>query len=281
MKSPRIPQYARLRMASRLKRFLLYRSRAERSIHDAEAIHDLRVSIRRLQQSARTFRGLLAPAPARKMRKRLRKLMALCAAVRNCDVALTVLQQAGAESDQRKAELMSLRHEAELALEERLQDRRRWQKRKWLQTLRMETQSDAEWAVDQKIEDNLARILPALADGFFATGRIAAEKDDLESLHQFRLHAKRFRYTLELFRSFYGDQIKDCLQRLRELQDHLGGINDCVTTVSLLNDDHDTATAVHGLLREREARFKSYWRQYTARRQQAWKHWLSRPKAVV
>jgi CHAD domain-containing protein len=56
----------------------------------------------------------------------------------------------------------------------------------------------------------------------------------LEALHQFRLETKRFRYTLELFRSCYGKGLDERLGSLRKIQDLLGEINDCLTTQNLL-----------------------------------------------
>jgi CHAD domain-containing protein len=279
MRLQSISEYANRQTEFRLKQFLEQRRRAAESIDAMEAIHDLRVSIRRLQQALRTFRGLLAPA--KKIRKRLRKLMALCAAVRNCDVALGVLKQAGAATNGRNTKLGVERQEAELALQERLTDRRRWKKRKWVKLLCSQPQKHADWHLEQSIEDNLARVLPMLAHDFFAAGRIAAKMGNLEALHRFRLRAKRFRYTLELFRTCYGDDIKECLQQLRELQEYLGEINDCVTTIAMLNGDGDAAEAIRRLLLEREAKFKRHWRRYTTRREKTWKEWLSRPRVVI
>lgn len=281
MKPVSISEYARLQTSSRLKQFLEQRRRAAQRMDDAESIHDLRVSIRRLAQCLRTFRGLLAPAPAGKLRKRLKKLMGLCAAVRNRDVTIEVLQQAGAISEQRKSRLLSMRREAERALQERLTARHRWKKEKCLKLVRMESQKVSEWTIERSIKGNVSVILPVLADDFFAAGRAAAKRHDPESLHQFRLHAKRFRYTLELFRRFYGSELKHCLEQLRELQQYLGAINDCVTAISLLEGDADAAIAVNCLRHERELQFKSYWKHYSPRLQAEWKKWMRQPNSVI
>lgn len=280
MKPRTVSEYAGLQIKFRLKQFLAQQRRARKSTHDAEAVHDLRVSIRRLQQTLRTFRGLLAPAPAKKMLRRLRKLMALCAAVRDCDVALAVLQQAGVASDEWKAKLAAKRRQAEFALGERLEDRRRWRKRKWLDSLRFKDQKHSEWRSEQSLAVNLTRVLPKLADDFFAAGRLAAKQTDIEYLHEFRLRAKRFRYTLELFQTYYGRDIKDCLRRLRKLQDYLGDINDCAVTMVMLRGDGDAGMAVQRLLDQRLAQFGRHWRLYSSRLQGMWRDWLSHPRAL-
>jgi CHAD domain-containing protein len=61
---------------------------------DEDAVHDLRVAIRRFSQAVRIFANLL-PGPARKMRKRLRRLLAVAATVRDLDVGIALLTQAG------------------------------------------------------------------------------------------------------------------------------------------------------------------------------------------
>ena len=50
-----------------------------------------------------------------------------------------------------------------------------------------------------------------------------------QTMHQFRLQAKRFRYTLELFEPFYAGEMSRAVEILKELQDLLGEVNDCAT----------------------------------------------------
>lgn len=62
---------------------------------DAEAVHDLRVSIRRLRECLRTFAGLYPQAQRKKIRKELRQLMKCAEQVRSADIALELLEAAG------------------------------------------------------------------------------------------------------------------------------------------------------------------------------------------
>jgi len=63
---------------------------------DEEAVHKLRVSIRRLQQALRLFGQYFDEANVRKLRKQLRELMRAAAEVRNRDVAGALLAKLGA-----------------------------------------------------------------------------------------------------------------------------------------------------------------------------------------
>jgi hypothetical protein len=71
--------------------------RAAKHPGDAASIHRLRVSIRRFSQALRVFDGCFSHP--RKMRRRLRGLMDLCGATRDCDVAAEVLATAGVPAD--------------------------------------------------------------------------------------------------------------------------------------------------------------------------------------
>src|SRR5256885_10621213 len=95
MKLDPISKYAVKESKVRLKRFSQNLRHAAKHPDDPEAIHDLRVSIRRVVQSFKTFRELLDRATVKKLRRRLHKLMELCADVRNCDIALALLDQVG------------------------------------------------------------------------------------------------------------------------------------------------------------------------------------------
>src|SRR5689334_6057973 len=77
-----------------LRRFALNVTRAARS-GSPDTVHDLRVSIRRLSRCLRVFSKFYAGGEAKKLRRRIRKLMNACARVRDRDVAMTVLATAG------------------------------------------------------------------------------------------------------------------------------------------------------------------------------------------
>jgi len=81
-----------------LRRMTFEMSRAAK-LRDPDSIHDLRVAIRRFQQCLRAFSQFFPRGESRRIRHRLRKIMKQAAEVRNRDVALEVLKEAGAPSD--------------------------------------------------------------------------------------------------------------------------------------------------------------------------------------
>jgi len=91
------------------------------------------------------------------------------------------------------------------------------------------------WDPQRNVAESAKEKLPKLASEFFAAGRRASRgKIKTKRLHEFRLLAKRFRYTLELFRPIYGPSFDKRLTQLRRLQSHLGKINDCSASRALL-----------------------------------------------
>jgi CHAD domain-containing protein len=207
----------------------------------ADSIHDLRVAIRRLSRCLRVFAQFYPAGSRRKLRQRLRKLMDAAGAVRDLDIAMALLGEAGVpRCTAVLARLAVQRRKRSLAL---LAEVRRWSGRRLSHVWPRKLESDAAektrqaaWNEQASPAANARRVLPRLAQEFFAQVRAAlAAHPSPERLHRIRLAAKRMRYTLELFRRCYGRGLESRIERLRSLQQVLGEINDCATTRRLLD----------------------------------------------
>jgi len=262
---PSISKYALSETRVCLHHFKTNLRHAAKHPDDPDAIHDLRVSIRRLTQCFRVFH-----APAKKMRKRLHKIMQHCGAVRNCDIALELLAECGLPESPSVPKLKKSRERAAQKLHRNLKKERRRRHR---------TVDAAAHPFDHGLQ--IATRLPALAEDFFQTGDAAAVPDsNYQSLHRFRLRAKRFRYTLELFEGFYGSDMAAGAKALKGVQDRLGAINDCVTTIDLLPDDPIAVAAIQRQLEQRTRLFQNHWRSHFLPQKRAWwRRWLSQPHA--
>lgn len=86
--------HVRLQTAILLRRFAYQAAHAANS-GTTDAIHDLRVAIRRLSNCLRVFAQFYPGHSAKRIRHRLASLMDLAGAVRDLDVALELLVQAG------------------------------------------------------------------------------------------------------------------------------------------------------------------------------------------
>jgi len=268
MKPPPISKYARNETRTCLRHFKTNLRQAAKHSDDPDAIHDLRVSIRRLTQCFRIFRDLLDPAPVKKLRRRLHKIMEYCGDVRNRDIALELLKECGLTESPSVPKLKTARADAARKLHRSLKKERRRHHRALSAATRPPHRA---WQI--------ATRLPALAADFFQTGGAAvAPGSSYQTLHRFRLRSKRFRYTLERFEPFYGSEMASGAKALKGLQDHLGAINDCVTTIDLLSDDPRAVAALQKLLDQRTHAFHSYWRSsFTPQKLTWWQRWLSQP----
>jgi CHAD domain-containing protein len=276
MKLDPISKYAAKETRLRLKRFSKNVRRAAKHPEDPETIHDLRVSIRRAVQAFKTFGELLDPDPVKKLRRRLHKIMDLCAAVRNCDVALVLLQQIGITAGASVTRLQKTRGDAADKLHRSLKKERH---HRHIPPDRRSHPKERDWKLNLSLEANLSRAMPALAEEFFESGTVAlAAHANYRKLHQFRLQAKRFRYTLELFERFYESEMASGAEILKEFQDRLGAINDCATTIVILGPDRGAVAAMGKLLRQRKAVLQTYARsQFVPQKLDWWKRWLAQP----
>jgi len=87
-------RYAREQTSVLLQRLAFRMNRAAK-LRDADSIHDLRVAIRRFEQCLQIFHQFLSGGHKKKIRRRLRKIMELSGEIRNRDIALDLLKQAG------------------------------------------------------------------------------------------------------------------------------------------------------------------------------------------
>ena len=119
------------------------------------------------------------------------------------------------------------------------------------------------WKNKLGLADNLRRTLPELARKYFTAGRDAMqEKRTWEDMHEFRLLTKRFRYTLEIFREFYGPGLEARIDQLRKMQNHLGEINDLIVTGQMLAEVASTAEVRDRFQAEagkKTAKVRKYW----------------------
>jgi CHAD domain-containing protein len=116
-----------LDQASALLRRLAFQVNRTAKAGGVEAIHDLRVSIRRLRECLRVFSQFFPAGAQRKIRARLDEVMDLASQVRDCDIALEHFKKASIPSDSvSRRTLAREREEGAQRLAEKLE---RWGRR--------------------------------------------------------------------------------------------------------------------------------------------------------
>ena len=194
---------------------------------DPEALHDFRVSVRRLRTLVRAFSGELDNAIPKKLERRVRDLARLTTAGRDAEVQLAWLREVGARrgrglawfrtrlEDRRDRAYDEIRRavpHAFRSLERRL--RRRLNGALVEPTKRVVPFAPA-----------LARELRAESAALRQEFAIARSPDDTDAVHGARIAVKRMRYLLEPVGD--GDaHARSLVERLKRLQTALGELHD-------------------------------------------------------
>ena len=118
--------YARQQTGLLMNRLSVSINRAARK-GDEQAIHDVRVAMRRLSRCLKVFAPFYPDGSWKKIRHRIADLMAAAGAVRDCDIALQLIGRAGiARRSAMAAQLIAQRRKAGREL---LLEIRRWKER--------------------------------------------------------------------------------------------------------------------------------------------------------
>lgn len=133
-----------------------------------------------------------------------------------------------------------------------------------------------QWNLRSAAASNAKTRLPVLAREFFRSGdKLAAAGAGPEQAHRFRIAAKQFRYTLELFRNCYDQELEQRLGMLKAVQQCLGDLNDLVTVQNLAEGEQMKA-ALEVRIRAKIQEFHDLWRrQFDRKIQASWVRYLS------
>lgn len=115
-----VAAFARDQVSSRLGTLVFAVRRASEK-PDAEAIHDLRVAIRRLLQGLTIFSSLFPPGELKRVERRLKRTLDAAGAVRDRDIALELIEAASlSDSGPLASRIVAEREKLERKLEKRI-----------------------------------------------------------------------------------------------------------------------------------------------------------------
>ena len=105
--------------------------------------------------------------------------------------------------------------------------------------------------------------LPREAKAYFQAGaRAARKKHSIGRLHEFRLHGKSLRYSLELFQPLYGCRVRDIQKMLKRTQQLLGEMADAragLKLAKLMNAPDRILEPLRLLAHEKRDAFAGRW----------------------
>jgi CHAD domain-containing protein len=222
---------------------------------DEEAIHDMRVAIRRLRAALRIARPFFRPKRLQAVRARLQEAAEILGAVRDLDVLLAHAETYQGRRWDEEADLdgwiETLRSRRSGALE----TMREYLAGKRFRRLRGEMQAflagirpprlagkaaaRGEGAAESAGTASAARVrdvLPAALWAQYSAVRAheAVESPTPESLHTLRIECKRLRYLMEFFQGVLGARAAPAIALAIRAQDHLGRLNDAWVAAGML-----------------------------------------------
>ncbi|MCJ2035328.1 CHAD domain-containing protein [Methylobacterium sp. J-068] len=216
--------------------------------HDPEALHQLRVALRRLRSAFTLFKPVLAgDATAGHLREEIKRITEPFGHARNLDVFLgeTLPAEVARRPDEPGLDDLRARLEAERsraydAVLSTLESPE-WrglvlELASWLETGTWRTLEAPER--DRAAADYAADVLDKARKRIRKRGR-HLDRLDPEARHRVRIEAKKLRYGADFFASLFTDKAsrkrhKAFASALSDLQDHLGALNDQATAHAVL-----------------------------------------------
>ena len=248
---------------NRLLNRLAFQINATALRRDPDSVHDLRVAIRRFSQGLVIFKTFFVSKKPKKVRRAMKEGLAAAGRVRDCDIAAELLAKRKIPGLSRLEQKLALRRKTAVAeLQTILKN---WKARrlssKWRRDL--ETARHPSPSSLPSMEELARHTLPRDARKFLASGaRAARARGSAEELHLFRIAAKKFRYSLELFTDWYPAAAPAWIERLKQVQQVLGSVNDCRSTRLLIAGFGRYAKLDRALKRRQDRKmteFRRYW----------------------
>lgn len=246
-----------------------------------DAVHQMRVTVRRLRSVLATYRPLLATEQTEPLRAELKWLAALLGDVRDAEVLRKRLTRWAAEHGPGPTGVDALR--AALA-ERQAQGRAR---------LLPELDSDRYRALiaalaggpplseadpgEKALRKRLRRSWRRLVAAVDAADEAADADERRRRLHEVRKKAKRVRYAAESSREVFGKDAERLAEAAKSVQSTLGDLNDAAVMISTIGQVPAPDDAIRELLEAEEAaadaaeeRFASVWKKANRSKVHGW-----------
>lgn len=244
---------------------------------DPEALHQMRVGMRRLRSAMKGFASAIV-LPEGVGEKQVARIARILGQLRDLDVLRESLSAQRPHLPAPEQEVfdkamvqMAKQRRKALKTVRRTLESKSYQKlvkelQKWLKE--PQTEAIAAWDLDFVLPDllgvEIGRYL--LHPGWLVDRESAIADESGESLHDLRKTAKRTRYQMELFEPIYPQSYRDSVEQIEAVQEILGKIQDSLVQAEFL-ERHTPGKATQSLPTLMERLQRS--------RHQDWQQWLS------
>ena len=246
---------------------LMRRRREVKAGGDAEAIHDLRVATRRMQEALRMFAPLLPEEARERARRRARRIRRQFTHLRDADVLARLVQRLAADaSEEHRAAILSLgrRLAAKAARLRRAMAREsggaphvagfRKRLRALLEGVPRCDRDALVRAGRRSLRERTRELRLAL---------VRARRGAPGPLHRARIAVKHWRYALELADAAKIASCGAAIRQAQTIQDRLGSIHDLDVLIDRVARDGGAAPPIDGqpLLDRLHHRRRSLWKE--------------------
>ncbi len=231
---------------------MMYHEPGTRQGEEIEELHDMRVATRRMRAAFQVFGAYLDMKQLKPIVKNLRRTGRALGGMRDLDVFW--------EKTERDLDTLPSEQQGDLTPLREVWEAERERARKRMLT---HLDSDHYTQLEKRFEEFLSASDAAALPVFSKKGEplpnrlrhvapvivcqrmadvqaydewVSGPEVPLERLHRLRIAAKRMRYTLEFFQEVLGPEAKGLIKEMKNLQDHLGDLQDAVVASNLLRD---------------------------------------------
>jgi CHAD domain-containing protein len=225
---------------------------------DIEELHNMRVAIRRMRSTFEVFGEGFIKKKIKTLVRRLKETARVLGDVRDWDIFIEKFE-ADQKAMPKHTGLESLleycyirQEQARYKMLTYLDSKKYIDfKESFEQFLNTPSQGIKPIPVDQPVPYQLRHVVSTLIytryEQVCAYEPILADAS-VETLHDLRIASKRLRYTLENFREILGDDGEIVIRQVKELQNHLGDVNDAEIASNFLQDFLDNWKIYRGSL---------------------------------
>ena len=257
---------------------------------NVNAVHDMRVALRRLRSALRDFADIIDGKSFRRIKVDLKRVADALGQVRDRDVAVISLEgMAGQSPDETVgAGLKSLINDLRIARERSYIRMRRTLDAVSLTKLQTrflrrisESLSQQELFRPSSMSDVARRIIDSRIDDVIDLGPQIYLPFDRSKLHELRMATKRLRYAIEIFSPCWQGELDGFAKEMARLQSYLGDVHDYdlwiedvsqrLTTEAAKESESSRAAAAWLLTLFVEKRGKEY-----SRAVRLWRQWVDK-----
>jgi len=204
---------------------------------DIEFVHRMRVASRRLRSSLAIFKASFPKSDFKQFAKDIRGVTRALGQARDLDVQIDILEKS--IPDYKDAQLspgvnrlllrlkqqrLAVQSQVVAAMKTLEEDETICRIASWAAPWLEKT--DNTYLNSQELLELAFLNIKTQLQAMLNFDQFVRDETNVAELHAMRISAKHLRYTMEIFESLYGDQIKPFISQVKRLQDLLGSIHD-------------------------------------------------------